>query len=296
MHLNPVALALLSAYSVSALTLRQRRSNDQSLNWNEAAEDFKAIIKAITFGEGFPKHQDGPLQVIPKEQPHMELFILAAEGMSPASMNHVSMAKKSPRVALNPWMAKAKRSPSNSALSQEDLLLLNFLASQEEPSQLVQADLKRANQRYQSIISERKKSKKEKMKKLEKEKKIKKEKKMYDFQMDSKKGSKKMNSKPAKPAKSTKPSKSTKPFKPNKPTKPFLSRLDLKGARNKLTISVAFAVIVTALFCVVIQLFRLFSRPSRGFEQINRRSGAVGYERIALDVDEEDEAMPLNNA
>ena len=263
-----LSLFLSLSLSASALTVRHRRTisnnnNNNNNNWNEAASDFKSLLKAITFNEPLPSHHDNPLQMtapLASDQP-LGLFIIAAES------------------APQPIIRKteAKRSMAG-AMSQEELMLLNFLVEQEEPSARVKADLKRADERYRSIQSERKKSQKVKSQKVKSQK--------------VKDKSKKMKSVKSKPSQS----KLSKPSQSKSKSKSFIDKLDLKGARNKLTISVAFAVIVTALFCIVVQLFRLFSRPESGtgFDRLARRSHVGGYERIALDVEEEDEAMPLN--
>lgn len=301
-----LAFALSCPSLASGLTLRQKQrqqSNGNSGEWMEAANDFKALLRAITFGEPLPSHHENPLQMVGMmdEEPsalsddgQLGLFIIAAAG---ANENEPRFIQKKPSILSNTESRTKPKSKSKSAifesskkaeakraltsvtskLSQEDLMLLHLLAAQDEPSPRVKADLKKAHDRYQALVAERRKAKQGKAK-------------------GKGKIAIKANSK--RPASGPKPAPKTKLDKTKK-NGGIMDRLDLKGARNKLTVSVAFAVIVTALFCVVVQLFRLCNRSSsssgRGFDQLmNRRSG--GYERIALDVDEEDEAMPLNAA
>ena len=84
----------------------------------------------------------------------------------------------------------------------------------------------------------------------------------------------------------------------NSGKKQWFERIDAKGVKNTLTLSVAFGVFVTALFCVMVQLFKLFASPKASgspgaFDQINRRS-TYGYDRIALDIEEDEETAQLN--
>lgn len=269
--LTSSALLLASARALSL----QRRQTDP--DWMEAMNDFKSLVRAVSFGENIPlSHHEQPLQMMARRaNGPAAVFILDAKGpespfkrKNPFRKWKGSLNKSTPQRPIQK-MAAAKRAAT------DEMALLNFLVALEEPnnnSVQVQQDLKRANARYQAIVNKRKARKLSKNK-PGKNKTAKKSK-------NNSNNNKKMNA-----------------FMAKKPTHDKSKdgfKLDWKGARNKITLSVAFAVIVTALFCVVVQLFRLFVKPRSGsaYDQLNRRS-AYGYERIALDVDEDQEAMPL---
>lgn len=266
--------ALFLAHA-NALSFQRRQTNP---DWMEAMNDFKSLVRAVTFGEKIPlSHHEQPLQMMANRAENAAaVFILDANAHeSPFKRKNPFKKWNGPKTSSPKRpiqkMAAAKRAAT------DEMALLNFLVALEEPntnSMQVQQDLKRANERYQAIVNKRKARKLSKNK-PGKNKTTKKTKKQPT-------SNKKMNSFMSK-----------KPSHDNKSKDGF--KLDWKGARNKITLSVAFAVIVTALFCVVVQLFRLFVKPRSGgaYDQLNRRS-AYGYERIALDVDEDNEAMPLN--
>lgn len=74
----------------------------------------------------------------------------------------------------------------------------------------------------------------------------------------------------------------------------WYNNMDLSGVKNVATITVAFGVIVAVLFCVLFQLFRMFKSPKgkggskeSAADLIARRS-TYTYDRIALDMDAED--------
>ena len=285
-----------SVFSVS-LCSRLSSQRDKSLpDWKEALTDFKSLVHVISFGEEIPSHHSNPLQILlqssssdSKKNP-FELpggwFGKRRNGNAKKSFVKPQKKFKKRRSSdLKKEMAKLMNtSQLRNEQSQDDLVLLNFLNQLEEPNTRASVQnpknlksLLMSENRYNEIKNKlgqsQRLSKKSKFEKIFMKKPV--------FKAGTEFNIAKQAVKP----------KDENKKKNEGANKKWYERLDAKGARNTLTLSVAFGVILTALFCVIIQLFKLFSSPKsnvNAFEQINRRS-TYGYDRIALDVEEDEE-------
>ena len=293
-----VSSALAAGYG-NSLTAQHEKSGQE---WTEAINDFKNLVHVITFGEEIPSHHSNPLQLLIQEADYEATknpfklpdgwFGIEINDNSQSRQhngNKFSSKKKMSRIKKNEKHYKPKsnkkgkfinvksKTPSEFRESQsfDDLALLDFLVKLEEPNHRAKVTTPQNKKHLESLLMAEDRYNEIK-KRINRSQKFKTEKfKAPIF---------KSNQIKAKPA-----------AKKKKEDK-WYERLDTKSARNKITLSVAFAVIVTALFCVIVQLFKLFVKPKNitsTFEQINRRS-THGYDRIALDVEEDEESTPLN--
>jgi hypothetical protein len=279
------------------------QKNKSAADWTEALDDFKTLVHIITFGEDIPSHQSNPLQVM-----------IQAEGMKSAK-NPFELPegwfgkKKLGRTNKKKFNNKIKKSkkrktskPKNKnklskrayiSASQireqqsiDDLALLNFLVQLEEPKSRAASIQSRQNKKnlISLINAENRYNEIKKKIGITPSKKI-----MFSESKKPRKSFSKIFV-----SKSDNQTKGKKAFNKNDTkNKKWFERIDMKGAKNTLTLSVAFGVIVTALFCVVVQLFKLFANSkgsgrSGAFEQINRRS-TYGYDKIALDIEDDEE-------
>lgn len=308
--MNLQFLSLISVFS-SAIAFSNAKFAPSQLkkaspDWSEAIGDFKVLVHAITFGEEIPSHHTYPLQMLAKRRVNSQLaknpFDLPGEwfggkkGIKSNGGNSrmpVKKSKKSSKSKKNHKSSKAKKSNAinlqqlHKQQSLDDLALLNFLVQLEEPNTRASAQTHKTKKHLSSLImaenryNEIKKRISATQTKAQRTSLLSKSSKL---EMKNKKG-------PSKPFTSSK--------KDDAKSKKWYNRFDAKGAKSTLTLSVAFGVIVTALFCVVVQLFKLFANTKGGrnggaFDQINRRS-THGYDRIALDVEEDEETATLNH-
>ena len=309
--MNYRSLAIISVI-YSAVSCINARTNlagrtRSTPDWEDALNDFKLVIRAVSFGEPIPVHQTNPLQMMAFRPRNEEMFKnpfdlpenwfgkkKKSSGKGRKLRRH-SKSRKSrknrssrPSIQMNK-LESLRAAPIRDHQNLEDLALLNFLVQQEEPSfriaaagpavetnnEKTLASLLMAEERYNEIIAQQNKSKKLRTMRSKLNG-------IASFKNSN--GGFKTGSKPT--------------FKQSKESKDKKTRFDGQSIKKTLTLSVAFGVIVTALFCVVVQLFKLFagSKGSRNggnaFDQINRRSN-YGYDRIALDVEEEDENSQL---
>ena len=308
MNYRLIAVLSIIYSSISCIKARNNLAGRSRLanDWEDSLKDFKLLIRAVSFGDPIPTHQSNPLQIMALRYQNEETFKNPFElpkgwfGKKKKTghgkkYRRLSKSKK-PRKnkSVQSTMDKNKleslrAGPISDHQSLEDLALLNFFVQQEEPSFRVAAStgtksnnektlasLLMAEERYNEIIGQQKQTKKFKTKRSK-------------LTLASKNPNggfgTKSNPKPS----------SENILKKNKQSK---TRFDGQTIKKTLTLSVAFGVIVTALFCVVVQLFKLFagSKGSRvggnTFDQINRISN-YGYDRIELDVEEEDENAQL---
>lgn len=296
---------LLLAVAVDATTARMRE-------WNESANELKKLLRMLALEDG--SQTESPLFALVadsqlEEPTERRIAVdLSAPSWRSSEAKRWNIGHRLP-VKNNPKMAAKRASTSElrNAQSQDDLALLQFLLAAEEPTFQIQQPLEhdrrktlsRAEKRYQQLTANRRQEAKRARRPLSLNARRYNDLngKINDF----------MNQKALGAVFHDKRNGASAGSKEKKrPTGKWMDELDLKSARNKITMSVAFAVIVTALFCVVVQLFKIFgpgktSGASATFDQINRRSGAYGYERIALDVDEHEDApmkgsesQPLN--
>lgn len=295
-----VSSALAAGYG-NRLSAQHEKSGQK---WTEAINDFKNLVHVITFGEEIPSHHSNPLQLMIQEADHEAAknpFKLPdgwfgieindnSQSRQPSTnklsskktkiMSHLKKNKKhyKPKSNKKGKFIKVKsKTPSEFRESQsfDDLALLDFLVKLEEPNHRAKVTTPQNKKHLESLLMAEDRYNEIK-KRINRSQKIKTEKfKAPIFKSDQIKA---------------------KPIAKKKKEDKWYERLDAKSARNKITLSVAFAVIVTALFCVFVQLFKLFVKPKNRnstFEQINRRS-THGYDRIALDVEEDEENTPLN--
>lgn len=291
---------------VHNLAQRDKSSSD----WTEALDDFKTLVRVITFGEDIPSHHSNPLQVMIQT----EAMKSAKNPFElPEGKNRGRINKNKPKKAIkkskkrkasksknkkNKLHKKARISPSQIREQQsiDDLALLNFLVQLEEPKSRVSVQSRKNKKNLSSLITAENRyneiKKKIGMTSSSSKMSSKRSSRINIMTNESKKPGKAFSkvfvSKSGDQIKGKKPSK-----KNDSKTKKWFERIDMKGAKNTLTLSVAFGVIVTALFCVVVQLFKLFansmgSGSNGAFEQINRRS-TYGYDKIALDIEDDEE-------
>lgn len=291
-----------SAISFSNAKFRSSQFKKSSPEWSEAADDFKVLVHAITFGEEIPSHHANPLQMLAKRRIDSEFiknpFDLPDEwfggkkGRKSSGRKSRKFLKKSKKNSKSKKNRKFFNKNMESLNSQQllkqqspdDLALLDFLVQLEEPRNRISTQSHKTKKHLSSLIMAENRYNEIK-------------KRISAAQAKSKKS--------FLLAKSEMKNKKSAPFSPNSNKKDnskdknWYNRFDSKGAKSTLTLSVAFGVIVTALFCVVVQLFKLFVNPKGArnggaFDQINRRS-THGYDRIALDVEEDEENAPLNH-
>lgn len=282
-----------------------------SPDWTEALDDFKVLVHAVTFGEEIPSHHANPLQMFAKKSADIQTaknpFELPGEwfggkkGRKSSGGTSRKDLKKSKKHAKSKKNRKSSKSKKMKAInmqqlhkqqSPDDLALLDFLVQLEEPNTRASVQTQKNKKHLNSLIMAENRYNEIKKRISETQSKSQK---LSLLQRSSKIAAKSKNH----PSKlfSSKPGGLKEPKKDG--TKNWYDRFDAKGAKNTLTLSVAFGVIVTALFCVVVQLFKLFVNPKGGrngstFDQINRRS-THGYDRIALDVEEDEESAPLSH-
>ena len=292
--------------SIKNFAQRDKSSSD----WTESLDDFKTLVRVITFGEEIPSHHSNPLQVMiqtegmksdknPFELPE-GWFGKKKRGGTKKNNSKKSMKKsKKPKNKKNksPKMVYISPSQIREQQSVDDLALLNFLVQLEEPKSRASVQTLQNRKKLNSLITAENRFNE-----------IKKKIGIPSTKMTSRRSSRtNLNSNKSKNhgkafskvfvSKSANQIKGKKPLNRNdQKTKKWF---DMKSGKNTLTLSVAFGVIVTALFCVVIQLFKLFvnskgSGSSGAFEQINRRS-TYGYDKIALDIDEDEENNGQSN-
>lgn len=287
------AIALAQGNKFSA------QRDKSSPDWNEALNDFKSLVHVITFGEDIPSHHSNPLQILvqdensglgknPFELPNgwfgknKNAYKINSKRRFDKKLKSRKNTKKSKKSNTKIQNFGASQLHSQSA---DDIALLNFIVQLEEPhntrnimskNEKHLSALLMAEERYNQIKEKTKLSKS-----LPKKSKVFKSNSNSKVILDTNRVSfKNFNEK----ADNT---------KKNPKDKKWYKRIDAKSAKNTLTLSVAFGVIVTALFCVVVQLFKLFANPKgstggSAFDQINRRS-TYGYDRIALDVEDDEE-------
>ena len=320
----PIFSGVLALSSVKNFAQRDKSSSD----WTEALDDFKTLVHVITFGEEIPSHQANPLQVMIQAESMKAVknpfeltdgwFGNKRRGNRNSKNSSSKPKSKKGRKSSETKNKKNKRnsrkiaSISSSQLreqqSMDDLALLNFLVQLEEPKSRASVQTRQSKKHLSSLITAENRYK-------EIKKKIAINRSLSNSPKMSSKRSSRMN-KDSRKSKKAVPvgkafskvfiSKTGKQIKGGQTSqnneqknKKWYERIDMKGARNTLTLSVAFGVIVTALFCVVIQLFKLFANTNKGsgnggaFEQINRRS-TYGYDKIALDIEEDEENGQIN--
>lgn len=280
--------AALAVAHGKLLSMQRKKS---SPDWTEALDDFKTLVHVISFGEEIPSHHSNPLQMLVMDT-NSELkknpFDLPdgwfGKEKKKERSNKKRKSDKKYKSKKNSKKSKSRMealSPSQlqNQQSLDDLALLNFLVQLEEPNTRSTVQMPKNKKHLSSLI-------------------------MAESRYNEIKKKLSSPKKPAMSAKSKTPSKpllksdpkkaGNKKNNDSKQGKKWYERIDAKGAKNTLTLSVAFGVIVTALFCVVVQLFKLFANPkgsgngSSAFDQINRRS-TLGYDRIALDVEDDEE-------
>lgn len=329
-------LAISRSYYANANKKEERSGGD----WKEKAEDFKKLMRMISFGEPIPSHHDNPLQLfIQQIEAESEKNIFTSDATDTLRQSKSKQREENNELMKhfinnkkpkndNQRKNKSKRKSNimkteqrNYEHANDEMALLNFLVKLEEPqfraqtaqnqfSQQMKARrreaLNNAENRYKEIkmkaqrptrrssITERSSHKRpirfvisgndfkpellqERKPKFESLLKVPTKQKQATFENPKKKKNNVNDN-----GKGT-----------GSGNDSWYSRLDLKGAKNKITLSVAFAVIVTALFCVVVQLFKLFASPknSSGYSdhQVNaNRRSTYGYDRIALDIDEDE--------
>ena len=311
-HLLYFFQALSSVFALNSIKNFAQRDKSAS-DWTEALDDFKTLVRAITFGEDLPSHHSNPLQIMfhsdytdsrkaRYESPGDRFGKKENGGYKKNRLLNTSKKTKK-RKALKTKNKKIKF-PKKSfigpaeireQLNIDDLAFFHFLMQLEEPKSRVSVQSHK-NKKNLSLLITAENRYNEIKKNIEK----------ASSKMTSKRSSRiniltkesKKSGKSFSKAFLTKSSddqiKNIKKSKKNvSKTKKWFERIDMKGAKNTLTLSVAFGIIVTALFCVVVQLFKLFSNfktsgSSSAFEQINRRS-TYGYDKIALDIEDDEE-------
>lgn len=294
--LAPILSAAISVASCKSLTSQRDKASPE---WMESLNDFKSLVHAVTFGDEIPSHHSNPLQLLvagPQEQFLFELpnGWFGKGRKKPIGKKSIPSLKKSnKKPKFNGGKSRKMQSMMSSSMlhqnqDNDELALLNFLVQLEEPKNRLHVQSAKSKKQLESLIMAENRYKEIK-KKLNTH---------ATKAMKSKRGSDKplIETDPYKMKSAKKIKKSHfsgNDGKSKKDKKKWYENIDAKGARNTLTLSVAFGVIVTALFCVVVQLFKLFAKPKNGaFEQINRRS-TYGYDRIALDIEDDEESAPL---
>ena len=298
--INAITIFYVVVASVQGRKLSAQRDKS-SPDWTETVDDFKVLVHAITFGEDIPLHQSNPLQVMlvqenvdsaMKKNPFKIPKGWFGKGKGTDSKNKKMKKQKKNRSRKN---RKNKISSNMQAISasqlrdqqsMDDLALLNFLVQLEEPNSRSVVQTPQNKKHLSSLVMAENRYNE-----------IKKKFKLSETSLKKNRLTSKSNNNLIE----------TNPFQ-MKASKKFTSKIrasdsdkkqwHAKGLKNTLTLSVAFGVIVTALFCVVVQLFKLFASPkssgnSGAFDQINRRS-THGYDRIALDVEEDEETAQLS--
>lgn len=298
--LNVVTIFYAAFASVQGRKLSAQR--DKSLpEWTETLDDFKVLVHAVTFGEELPSHHSNPLQMMliqESVEPNMaKTPFKIPKGWFGKRRGEKSKNKSGKSRKIKKSTKANKQSISASQLrgqqGLDDLALLDFLVQLEEPNSRLSVQTPQTKKHLSSLImAENRYNEIKKKFKLSgatpKKGRLSSKSKNILIEADhyKMKASKKFTSKIYE-------SKSGSSGK-----KQWLKQIDAKGVKNTLTLSVAFGVIVTALFCVMVQLFKLFASPkasgsSAAFDQINHRS-THGYDRIALDIEEDEETAQLN--
>ena len=283
------------------------RRAKSSPDWNEAIDDFKTLVHVITFGEEIPSHHRNPLQMqILVQDSSFGLvknpFDLPGGWFGKDNKKRgksQSKKRKFQKISKLSKKSNMKRANSSSQLQNQqgldDLALLNFLVQLEDSGTRSEVQMPSRKKHLASLIMAENRYKEIK-------------KKLSITHSPSKKqgiiskpklsngpllgvNSQRMKRISPNHFKGNSGSKADKQSDPK--GKKWYEKIDAKGARNTLTLSVAFGIIVTALFCVLVQLFKLFANPKgsasgNSFDQINRRS-THGYDRIALDVEDDEE-------
>lgn len=289
------AALFAAAQGNTLLTQRAKSSPD----WNEALDDFKTLVHVITFGEEMPSHHSNPLQMLYVDTESATLkknpFELPDGWFGNGKRKDKSSKKKSGKKSkskkqskkfkknISKMQARLSSSELKNQQSLDDLALLNFLVQLEEPKTRSTVQMPKNKKHLSSLIMAENRYNE-----------IKKKLSVAKYFSKKPSFSKSSNNLLLK-SKSSKPTNDKKTKTGGSNGKKWYERIDAKGAKNTLTLSVAFGVIVTALFCVVVQLFKLFANPKgsgngSAFDQINRRSAAYGYDRIALDIEEDEES------
>lgn len=303
--LNVVTIFYAAFASVQGRKLSAQR--DKSLpEWTETLNDFKVLVHAVTFGEELPSHHSNPLQMMliqESVEPNMaKTPFKIPKGWFGKRRGEKSKNRKSKNKSGKSRKSKKSTKANMQSISAsqlrgqqglDDLALLNFLVQLEEPNSRLSVQTPQTKKHLSSLImAENRYNEIKKKFKLSgstsKKGRLSSKSKNILIEADhyKMKASKKFTSK-------INESKSGSSGK-----KQWFKQIDAKGVKNTLTLSVAFGVIVTALFCVMVQLFKLFASPkasgsSGAFDQINRRS-THGYDRIALDIEEDEETAQLN--
>ena len=306
--INVIAI-IYATFAVAQGRKQSYQLSKSSHDWSEALDDFKVLVHAISFSEDIPSHHSNPLQIMMVKE-----SVKTNMAKTPFKIPKGWFGKKNRCTSKNKNLKKQKhiksckngkskksnklQSLSSSQLrdhqSFDDLMLLNFLGQLEEPVSRLSIQ-SHSNQKHLNSLTMAENRYNEIKKKLKisgaipKKGHLTSSKSLNDFiETDpyKMKASKKITDK-------VKGKTSN-----NSGKKQWFERIDAKGVKNTLTLSVAFGVIVTALFCVMVQLFKLFASPKASgspgaFDQINRRS-TYGYDRIALDIEEDEETAQLN--
>lgn len=298
----------LALTAVKNFAQRDKKSSD----WIEALDNFKTLVRVVTFGEEIPSHHSNPLQIMiqtdtmspvknPFDLPNGWFGKKKPDGAH-KKISKKLISKKGRKASKQKKNKKSKTrkmssiSPSQlrDYQSMDDLALLNFLVQLEEPQTRAFIQSPKKKKQLSSLVTAENRYNEIK-KKISMNQSI---------SNASKMRSKKISRIDSDSLKSKKSGKTfskvfvQKSDKDGKKTKKWSERFNMKDAKNTLTLSVAFGVIVTALFCVVVQLFKLFantkgSGSGGAFEQINRRS-TYGYDKIALDIEDDEENVQSN--
>lgn len=293
--ISAIAIYYVFSGSVQGRNLLNQKEKS-SPDWLEALDEFKALAHAITFGEQVPSHHNNPLQMMlihEEKDSKLSKPSFKIPNVWIAEKTGVTLKSRSSGKKLKQMLTKSKKinqgkktmkmKPISSLQirkqqSLDDLALLDFLVKLENPNSRVITQNSQNKKHLNSLImAENRYNEIKKKLKISKHS-------TKKGEMQSK--SKKFLIEPVKI------------ISDKSEKKEWFRKIDEKSLKHTLTLSVAFGVIVTALFCVAVQLFKLFassksSGSSGAFDQINRRS-THGYDRIALDIEEDEETTHLN--
>lgn len=306
--INAITIFYVALTSVQGRKLSAQRDKS-SPDWTESLDDFKVLVHAITFGEDIPSHQSNPLQVMLIQEaadsnmakpPFKIPKGWFGKGKGNNSKNKKMKKQKKNKTRKN---RKNKNSTKMQSISPsqirdqqslDDLALLNFLVQMEEPNSRLAVQSPQNKKHLSSLVMADNRYNEIK-KKLQLTKSGPKKGRLTS---KSRSNDNLIETNPYQAKASASKKFSIKGTDPKSDKTKWNKKIDAKGLKNTLTLSVAFGVIVTALFCVIVQLFKLFASPkssgsSGAFDQINRRS-TYGYDRIALDMEEDEETAQLN--
>lgn len=321
MNFRLLGLSSILSTAFASKTVKNFSQRDKSSpNWTDSLDDFKNLVHAITFGEEIPSHHDNPLQVMIRVD---NMNSAKAKAKNPFELPDGWFGKKKRRGGETSPNKKSKKSKGRKLSKQrngnkmfggiasinpsqfreqqsiDDLALLNFLVQHEEPKTRSSVQSRHMKKNLSSLIAAENRYNEIK-KNIGISRSLKNNSKLSSkrLKMDINPYESKAFSKVFADKKGNQHKKKQISMKTGQKNKKWSERIDMKGAKNTLTLSVAFGVIATALFCVVVQLFKLFVNPKgsgngSAFEQINRRS-TYGYDKIALDIEDDEENGPSN--